>query len=195
MIFAVESALSWNKTMPIRLEPRDITGDLANFDSVLIVSCPVCPAASLAIIKKKPLFEFFKHGFKTQALEDYIASIREMLEQRNIQTDSFTMRVPHPLMCLWTEGQRRRLRQRAKYFEAVLVLGCHSATHTAKDALKETDCLVFQGMQEIGLANATLKLRSPMTVELDTHVLHNKHWGPRHISQDNIAKGTEEQES
>jgi len=160
--------------MPIRLEPRDVTADLETFNSVLIVSCPICPAASLAMEKNKPLIEFFKNGLKTEAFEDYVKSIREPLEQRGVRTDAFTMRVPHPLMCLWTDGQRRRLLKRAKDFEAVLVLGCYSATHTAKETVKGADCQVFQGMQEIGLANATVKVRYPMRVELDAHPLPGK---------------------
>ena len=160
--------------MPIRLQPRDVTTDLENFNSVLIVSCPVCPAVSLAMDKKKPLIAFFKNGLKTEAFEDYVKSIRQPLEQRGVRTDVFTMRLPSPVMCLWTERQRGRLMKRAKDFEAVLVLGCHSATHTAKETLKGTDCQVFQGMQEAGLANATIKFRYPMTVELQAHPLPDK---------------------
>ncbi|MGI9523951.1 MAG: hypothetical protein ACR2PG_20140 [Hyphomicrobiaceae bacterium] len=160
--------------MPIRLKPVDLTADLEHFKSVLIVSCPMCPAASMAMLKKKPFIEFFKYGFKTQALEDYIASVREALEQRGIRTDAFTMRLPHPLMCLWTAGQRRRLLKRARAFEAALVLGCYSAAHTARVTLKDTDCRVFQGMKEVGLANATVRVRYPMTVELDTHDLSDR---------------------
>ena len=122
--------------MPIRLEPRVVTADLVRFKSVLIVSCPICPAVSLALLKKTPLIQFFKHGLKTGAFEDYVKSIREPLEERGIHTDTFIMRVPHPLMCLWTDGQRRRLLKCAKDFDAVLVLGCHSATQTARLALK-----------------------------------------------------------
>ena len=80
--------------MPIRLKPLDVTADLEHFKSVLVVSCPMCPAASMAMLEKKPFIEFFKNGLKTQALDDYIASIREKLEQRGIRTDAFTMRLP-----------------------------------------------------------------------------------------------------
>jgi hypothetical protein len=163
--------------MPIRLVPLDLTADLEPFKSVLIVSCPMCPAASMAILKKQPFIELFKHGFKTPALEDYITSVREALERRGVRTDAFTMRLPHPLMCLWTAGQRRRLRQRARDFDAVLVLGCYSAAHTARVTLMDTDCEVLQGMKEIGLANATVRVRYPLTVELDTHELPNKFFG------------------
>ena len=162
--------------MPIRLEPWDVSADLEKFSSVLIVSCPVCPAVSLALHEEKPLFEILKHGFKTEAFEDYVVSIRKPLEQRGIRTGAFTMRLPHPLMCLWTNGQRRRLFNRAKNFEAVLVLGCYSAAHTAREALKGTNCEVFHGMRELGLANATVRYRPPLTVELDEHPIPQKPW-------------------
>lgn len=165
--------------MPIRLEPLDLAADLEAFKSVLIVACPMCPAASMAMLKQQPFIEFFKHGFKTQALEDYIAGVRKTLEQRGIRSDAFTMRLPHPLMCLWTAGQRRRLHRRARGFEAVLVLGCYSAAHTAKLTLEDTDCRVFQGMKEVGLANATVRAGYPFTVTLDTHELPNKFFEPR----------------
>ena len=174
--------------MPIRLKPLDLTADLEHFKSVLVVSCPMCPAASMAILEKKPFIEFFKHGYKTPALEDRIASIREALEQRGIRTDAFTMRLPHPLMCLWTAGQRRRLLKRARGFEAVLVLGCYSAAHTAKVTLKDTDCRVYQGMKEVGLANATVRVRYPMIVELDTHDLPDRFFA----RQESAKAGTAE---
>jgi hypothetical protein len=157
--------------MPILLQPTDLTSQLEQFGSVLIVSCPVCPAASMAIARKEPLFEFFKHGFKTDALEDHIRSIQADLERRGVRTDAFTIRMPHPLMCLWTARQRERLLKRAIGFEAVLVLGCHSAAMTAEEALKDTDCKVFLGMREVGLTNATIRYRPPARVELDVHAL------------------------
>jgi len=178
--------------MPIRLEPRDATADLENFKSVLIVSCPICPAVSLAVMEKKPVIEVFKYGLKTGAFEDYVASIRESLEQRGIRTDAFTMRVPHPLMCLWTDGQRGRLLKRARNFEAVLVLGCRSATQTAAVALQDTRCQVFQGMQEIGLTNATVRLRYPMTVELDVHQMPDGFLGRRREASADTATKTDE---
>ena len=77
----------------------------------------------------------------------------------------------------------------------MLVLGCHSATHTARIALKYTDCQVFQGMREIGLANATVKVRFPMTVELDTHPLPNKLFGRRHEAPIGAAKAIDQEVS
>ena len=160
--------------MPIYLEPRDVTADLEQFGSVLIVSCPICPPMSLAMQTKKPFIEFFKHGLKTKAFEDYVKSIREPLEQRGVRTDVYSTRAPCPLMCLWTDGQRRRLLERAEDYEAVLVLGCNSATSTVKDVLKHTDCQIFQAMRMRGIANATTKFRFPLTVDLDMHPSRKK---------------------
>ncbi len=152
--------------MPLHLEPLDVSAQLENFSSVLIVSCPVCPAVSLASQKNSPLIEFFKSGLRTGAFEKYIKSIRKPLENRGIRTGVFSTYTPCPTMCLWTQGQRGRLRKRAGDYEAVLVLGCDSATYTAKEALKNTDCQVIQAMRMTGLTNAALKFRFPMTVEL-----------------------------
>jgi hypothetical protein len=97
----------------------------------------------MAIARNEPLFVFFKHGFKTDALEDHIKSIQVDLERRGVRTAAFAKRLPHPLMCLWTARQRDRLLKRAMSFEAVLVLSCHSAAMTAEDALRDADCKVF----------------------------------------------------
>ena len=67
--------------MPLHLEPLDVSGDLENARSVLIVSCPVCPPVSLAIQKGTPFIEVFKSGLKTPAFEDHIQKLREPLER------------------------------------------------------------------------------------------------------------------
>ncbi|NKB58193.1 MAG: hypothetical protein GKS00_17855 [Alphaproteobacteria bacterium] len=175
--------------MPLYLEPKDVIADLEDFRSVLIVPCPICPPMSLAMQTKTPFIDLFKHGLKTGAFEDYIQSIREPLEQRGIRTDVLTIRAPLPLMCLWTEGQRQRLVERAKDFEAVLVLGCNSATVTAKDALKDADCQVFQAMRMKAMANATTKFGFPPTMELERHPMKKTDRDGRHP-----ADATPEQE-
>ena len=153
--------------MPLHLEPIDISADLARFNSVLIVSCPVCPPISLAMQKNSPFIDFFKHGFKTAAFEDYIQSIRDPLEQRGIRTGVMSIYTPCPTMCLWTKGQRNRLLKRAGDYEAVVVLGCDTACYTAEQALKDTDCEVIQAMRMTGLTNATLSFRFPMRINIE----------------------------
>ena len=152
--------------MPIHLEPLNVSAELEDFDSVLIVSCPICPPMSLAMKEGSPFIELFKRGFKTGAFEDYIQAIREPLEQRGVRTGVYSVLLPCPTMCTWTAGQRKRFLRRAKDYEAVLVLGCDSATRTVEDALNGTGCRVIEAMQATGIANATASFRFPLTIGL-----------------------------
>ena len=153
--------------MPLRLEPLDVSAELENISSILIVSCPVCPPVSLAIERRSPFLEVFKRGLRTGAFEDHIQGIREPLEQRGIRTDVFSLYGPVPMMCLWTKGQRRRLSKRARAFDAVLVLGCDSATHSARRALEDSGCRTIQAMKVTGITNAAVKFQFPGTVTLE----------------------------
>ena len=167
--------------MPINLEPQDVSADLASIRSALIVYCPVCPQVSLAMQTDTPWIELFKSGLKTGALEEHINGIRDALERQGVRTEVFTMRLPLPTMCLWTKGQRDRLLGRAGVHEAVLVLGCDSARFTAQQALERAGCRVVQGMKMIGITNATVQYRFPMTLELreKSRVQINPTEGPR----------------
>jgi hypothetical protein len=155
--------------MPVNLIPKDVSSDLAGLNSVLIASCPVCPPMCLAMQKNEPFIEFFKHGVKTAAFEDYIQSIRDSLEQRGVRTGVFSIHAPTPMMCLWTERQRKRFKKRAKHYEAVLILACDSGTESAKDALKDTDCQVIQALDMDGVINATTSFHFPLTVVMERH--------------------------
>jgi hypothetical protein len=117
--------------------------------------------------KDLPWIEFFKHGLKTGALEDHMKEIINPLEERGVRTGVFTMRLPLPMMCLWTKGQRKRLLRRAMDFDAVVVLGCDSAAFTAQQVLKNTDCQVITGMRTVGITNATVTHRFPLIFELE----------------------------
>jgi hypothetical protein len=116
--------------------------------------------------KNSPFIDFFKSGLKTVPFEDHIKEIRGPLEQRGVRTGLFSIYAPLPTMCLWTQGQRNRLLKRAQDYEVVLVLGCDSATYTAQQALKHTDCQVLQAMHMTGITNATVKFQFPMTLDL-----------------------------
>lgn len=157
--------------MPLHLEPLDLLERLQKYSSVLIVSCPVCPPASLASDDDTPLIEFFKHGIKTPAYENCLDELREPLERKGIRTGLFTSYLPCPTTCMWTAGQRKRLLRRASKFDAALVMGCASAQHTVEETLRETDCDVILGMRLAGIINASLKLEFPLNVILDSPTL------------------------
>lgn len=160
--------------MPVNLIPKDVSSDLAGFNSVLIASCPVCPPMCLAMQKKEPFIEFFKHGVKTAAFEEYIQSIRDSLAQRGVRTGVFCIHTPTPMMCLWTERQRKRLMKRAKDYEAVLILACDSGTESARDALKDTDCQIIQSLEMDGVINATTSIQFPLTIVMERHNESNR---------------------
>ena len=153
--------------MPIYLEPVDISHQLKEFASVLIVFCPICPVISLSMQKHSACLELSKRGFKSAAFQDHIHAIRESLEDLGIKSDVFTTYMPCPTMCLWTRGQRERLRNRAGDYEAAVVLGCDTARYTARQALQDTNCQVIPAMRMTGLTNAIVKFRFPMTVTLE----------------------------
>jgi len=152
--------------MPINLEPTDVSGVLDGAKSVLIVLCPVCPQFSLAMQTDSPWIEFFKTGLKTGALEEYVENVRNELGNQGIRTGVFTTRLPLPTMCLWTQGQRKRLFESAKDYDAAIVMGCDSAVFTAQQVLHDNQCRVIKGMRMVGITNATVTHRFPLRFEL-----------------------------
>ncbi len=157
--------------MPLHLEPIDVVDELEHSRSVLIVSCPVCPPVSLAMQRASPWIEFFKHGVKTEAFEDHLAELRERLQERGIRTGVMAMYVPSPMMCVWTRGQRRRLRRRAEGYDAVVVMGCDSAKVSVERALAGTGCRVVLAMELTGLTNALAAFELPLTINLEENAL------------------------
>lgn len=153
--------------MPLLLEPVDVVDRLGDARSVLIASCPICPAFSMAMKEATPLFSFDGGVPKLIALKDHVAGLCKALEARDVRTDTFTIYAPLPMMCLWTEGQRNRLANRARSFDVVLVLGCESAAHTAEQALKGSRCRVIQAMRMIGITNATVAYQAPLKLVLE----------------------------
>lgn len=153
--------------MPLHLEPLDLLERLQSYSSVLIVSCPVCPPASLASHNDAPFIEFFKHGIKTPAYEEYLDELRESLEREGIKTGMFTSYLPCPTTCMWTAGQRNRLLKRAREYDAALVMGCTSAQCTVEETLRDTNCDAILGMRLVGITNARLKFGFPLNVTLD----------------------------
>ncbi len=61
----------------------------------------------------------------------------------------------------------KKLQKYAKHHEAVIVLGCDSATETVRDSVKSNDCKVIEGMEAVGIMNAKLRLHLPCNVSFD----------------------------
>jgi len=73
--------------MPFYLKDRDISPEIGEAKSILIVPCRFCPAASLAVRERKPYIELFRRFLRTLAYERYIQVLKSRLESEGIRTD------------------------------------------------------------------------------------------------------------
>jgi hypothetical protein len=71
--------------MPFYLKASDILSQVDGLQSVLIVPCRFCPAASLAVREKKPYIELFRKFLKTEAYESFIQALKRRLEDKGIK--------------------------------------------------------------------------------------------------------------
>lgn len=153
--------------MPFYLKEADVVPELAGCQSVLIVPCRFCPAASLAARHNQPFIEFFRGLLKTKCYENLIRNMRSRLEQAGVRADVFTSNILHYVLCMWPSEKRRRLRRRASKYQAVVVLGCEAAYENVCDVLESTDCQVFHGMESEGLMTLAPRLGWPLNISLE----------------------------
>jgi hypothetical protein len=148
--------------MPIHFEDLDVVSELDGVSSALIVPCNVCPATTVAVREQRPFMQLFRSLFKSPPFEEYIKALQARLADKGVKTQVFRSRLYHQwFLCMWTAGQRKKLRKSAKEHDAVVVLGCDSATETVHDAIDSTDCRVIDGMGVTGIMNAQLRFHLP----------------------------------
>ena len=154
--------------MPVYLKDRDEFPELERFESVLLVPCRFCPAASLAVRRNKPYFEFFRRFLETASYEELIETIKPNLEKKGVKTDIFKSKLLHQfVVCMWTSRRRKKLLERARKYEALVVMGCEAAVQTVHDSVKSTSCKVFQGMRSEGIMTVKPSFRLPGTISLE----------------------------
>ena len=139
--------------MPVYLKDIHDFQQLEQFQSVLIVPCRFCPAASLALRNNEPYFEFFRHMLQTAAYERYI-------------------------VCMRTRRRRKQLMKRAKNYDALVVLGCEAAVQTILDSVDTESFQVVQGMRTEGIMSILPRFNWPGSITLQlnsiTPLLHQK---------------------
>ena len=154
--------------MPVYLKDKNKFPELEKFKSVLIVPCRFCPAASMAVRKNKPYFEFLWRVLKTAPYEKLIDTIKANLEKKGVKTDVFRSRLLHQfVVCMWTSRRRKKLLERASKYEAVVVMGCEAAVQTIYDSLESTSCKVFQGMVSEGIMTIKPSFSLPCNISLE----------------------------
>ena len=154
--------------MPFYLKDADPLPQVAGLDSVLIVPCRFCPAASLAVREGKPYLELLRKFMRTEAYESFIQSLKRRLQDKGIKTEIFDSKLPHQFVaCMWTSRRRRALAKRAAEFDGAVVLGCDAAVETVRDALGTTRCQVINGMENEGIMIVQPRVSFPLNVSLE----------------------------
>jgi len=154
--------------MPIHFDDLDVVSELTGLSSALIVPCYMCPAVTVAVREKKPFIRFFRNFLKSAPYEEYITALQSRLEDHGVKTKVFKSIPSHEwFMCMWTSGKRRKLQKCAEPYDAIIVLGCDSATETIRDAVKSIDCKVIEGMEVAGIMNAQIKFHFPGNVSFE----------------------------
>lgn len=154
--------------MPFYLKESQTLPQVAGLESVLVVPCRFCPAASLAVRENKPYIEPFRRLLRTAPYESFIRALRRRLESQGIRTAVFDSKLLHQFVaCMWSSKRRAKFAKRAADFDAVVVLGCDAMFESIRAALQHTDCRVIQGMAQEGLMNVLPHVRFPFKLSLE----------------------------
>ena len=151
--------------MPIHFNDLDVVPEVSGLSSALIVPCNMCPAVTVAVREEKPFIQFFRGFLKSAPFEQHMKTLQYRLKEKGVNTRVFKNYIPHQwFMCMWTSARRKKLEKCAKQYDAVIVLGCESATETVRDVVKSKDCKVIEGMEVAGIMNAQLRFHLPGNV-------------------------------
>ena len=154
--------------MPIHFNDLNVVSEVTGLSSALIVPCYMCPAVTVAVREKKPFIQLFRNFLKSAPFEQYIKTLQSQLEEHGVKTKVFRSIPSHEwFMCMWTSRKRKKLQKCAEQYDAVIVLGCDSATETVRDVVKSTDCKVIEGMEVTGIMNAQIRFHLPGNVSFE----------------------------
>jgi hypothetical protein len=129
----------------------------------------MCPAATVAVREQKPFLQLFRSLVKSAPFERYIEALQSRLADKGVRTEVFKSRLYHQwFLCMWTATRRDKLRNRATRHDAIIVLGCDSATETVREAAEASGCKVIEGMKVSGIMNAQLSVHLPGKVSFDS---------------------------
>ena len=151
--------------MPIHFNDVDVVSEVAGLSSALIVPCNMCPAVTVAVRERKPFMQLFRSLLKSAPFDLYLKTLQNRLNENGVTTQIFKSVPYHQwFMCMWTSGKRKKLQKSAEQYDAVIVLGCESATETVRGVVKSDACKVVEGMKVAGIMNAELGFCLPADV-------------------------------
>ena len=153
--------------MPIHFEDQDVASEVSGLKSALIVPCNLCPAVTVSVRQNRPFMRFFRSLVKSAPFEEYLEALQSRLSELGVQTKVFRSTLYHQwFMCMWTSRRRQKLEKQAKNYEAVIVLGCDSATETVRGVVP-SDMKVIEGMRTAGIMNGRMGFRLPGNLVFD----------------------------
>ena len=94
--------------MPFCFEVKDVSPEVVNFKSVLIVPCRFCPAASIAVKNNEPYIEFPRRSLKTASYERHLADMKDSFEKRGNQNERVQEQPSPPIRSLHVDRQTTR---------------------------------------------------------------------------------------
>jgi len=151
--------------MPIHFNDVDVVSEVAGLSSALIVPCNMCPAVTVAVRERKPFMQLFRSLLKSAPFDRYLKTLQTRLNENGVTTQIFKSVPYHQwFMCMWTSGKRKKLQKSAEQYDAVIVLGCESATETVRGVVNSDACKVVEGMKVAGIMNAELGFSLPADV-------------------------------
>jgi hypothetical protein len=154
--------------MPIHFEDRDVTSEVAGLRSALIVPCSLCPAVTVATRENRPFMRFLGNPVRSAPFEGYLKTLQSRLSDKGVSARVFRSNLYHQwFMCMWTSRRRKKLEKEVRNYDAVIVLGCESATETVRKVVPN-GVKVIEGMRPMGIMNGELGFRLPADI-----VFHN----------------------
>ena len=94
--------------------------------------------------------------------------MKSKFEKRGIRTSVFESKLIHQfVLCMWTSKRRKKLLERAKKYEALIVLGCEAAVETVQESVKSSSCSVLHGMETEGIMSILPRFQLPCNISLE----------------------------
>ena len=147
--------------MPIHFEDQNVVSEIEGLRSALIVPCNLCPAVTVATRQNRPFMKLLRSPVKSAPFEEYLSAMRADLGEKGVRSEVFRSNIYHQwFMCMWTERRRKKLAREAEDYDAVIVLGCDSATETVREVVPP-DVKVIEGMRTTGIMNGRMSFRLP----------------------------------
>jgi len=154
--------------MPIHLDEVNVTAEISEKCSALIIPCYMCPAVTVAVKEEKPFLQLFSHFLKSPPFERYIVALKSHLKENGVSSSVFKSHFVHQwFLCMWTSGRREKLKRQLEAYDYVIVLGCDSATETVRELIPEDDDKVIQGMEVTGFMNAKMRFHLPCNISFE----------------------------